>query len=114
MSQLQVSLLGEPIMKHGEDKLTFSTRKALALLVYLAVEGGAHAKPSPNPSGQNWMPSMDAPPYVLPSSSCVSSLSARTVQASRRTCWLSAIRLDSIRTAHSCWTFASLKLSASK
>jgi len=36
MSQLQLSLLGEPIVKHGEQTLTFSTRKALALLVYLA------------------------------------------------------------------------------
>jgi DNA-binding SARP family transcriptional activator len=44
MSQLQLSLLGEPIVKHGEDTLTFSTRKALALLVYLAVEGGLHTR----------------------------------------------------------------------
>jgi len=44
MSQLQLSLLGEPIVKHGEDTLTFSTRKALALLVYLAVEGGTHTR----------------------------------------------------------------------
>src|SRR6266576_4840385 len=40
MSQLQLSLLGTPVVKHGERTLTFSTRKALALLVYLAVEGG--------------------------------------------------------------------------
>src|SRR6266851_10289813 len=44
MSQLHLSLLGEPIVKHGEDTLTFSTRKALALLVYLAVEGGTHTR----------------------------------------------------------------------
>ena len=44
MSQLQVALLGEPIVKHGEQTLIFSTRKALALLVYLAVEGGAHTR----------------------------------------------------------------------
>ncbi len=44
MSQLYLSLLGEPIVKHGEDTLTFSTRKALALLVYLAVEGGTHTR----------------------------------------------------------------------
>jgi DNA-binding SARP family transcriptional activator len=44
MSQLHLSLLGEPIMKHGEEILTFSTRKALALLVYLAVEGGTHTR----------------------------------------------------------------------
>ncbi len=28
MSQLQLSLLGEPIVKHGEDTLTFTTCKA--------------------------------------------------------------------------------------
>jgi DNA-binding SARP family transcriptional activator len=44
MCQLQLSLFGVPIVKHGEKTLTFSTRKALALLVYLAVEGGAHAR----------------------------------------------------------------------
>src|SRR5438128_4842610 len=44
MSQLQLSLLGTPIVKHGERTLTFSTRKALALLVYLAVEGGIHTR----------------------------------------------------------------------
>jgi DNA-binding SARP family transcriptional activator len=44
MSQLQLSLLGEPIIKHAERALTFSTRKALALLVYLAVEGGMHTR----------------------------------------------------------------------
>jgi DNA-binding SARP family transcriptional activator len=44
MSQLQMSLLGAPVVKHGERTLTFSTRKALALLVYLAVEGGLHTR----------------------------------------------------------------------
>src|ERR1700736_4382595 len=44
MSQLHLSLFGVPIVKHGERTLTFSTRKALALLVYLAVEGGLHAR----------------------------------------------------------------------
>src|SRR5438270_2390504 len=44
MSQLQLSLLGTPVVKHGECTLTFSTRKALALLVYLAVEGGTHPR----------------------------------------------------------------------
>jgi DNA-binding SARP family transcriptional activator len=44
MCQLQLSLFGVPIVKHGETTLTFSTRKALALLVYLAVEGGAHPR----------------------------------------------------------------------
>src|SRR2546429_4734273 len=44
MSQLQLSLLGTPVVMHGERTLTFSTRKALALLVYLAVEGGRHTR----------------------------------------------------------------------
>src|SRR5712692_7646201 len=44
MSQLQLSLLGVPVVVHGERTLTFSTRKALALLVYLAVEGGTHTR----------------------------------------------------------------------
>src|SRR6266699_1789928 len=44
MSQLRLSLLGTPVVKHGERTLTFSTRKALALLVYLAVEGGTHPR----------------------------------------------------------------------
>jgi DNA-binding SARP family transcriptional activator len=44
MSQLHLSLLGTPVVKHGEHTLTFSTRKALALLVYLAVEGGLHPR----------------------------------------------------------------------
>src|SRR5260370_6922049 len=44
MSQLQLSLLGTPVVKHGEHTITFSTRKALALLVYLAVEGGTHPR----------------------------------------------------------------------
>jgi DNA-binding SARP family transcriptional activator len=44
MSQLQLSLLGTPEVKHGERTLTFSTRKALALLAYLTVEGGMHPR----------------------------------------------------------------------
>src|SRR5260370_3187617 len=44
MSQLHLSLFGVPIVKHGERTITFSTRKALALLVYLAVEGGTHRR----------------------------------------------------------------------
>src|SRR5690349_24857594 len=40
MCQLQLSLFDVPVVKHGQMTLTFSTRKALALLVYLAVEGG--------------------------------------------------------------------------
>jgi hypothetical protein len=46
MSQLQLSLLGAPIIQHGERKLAFSTRKALALLIYLAVENKSHTRQS--------------------------------------------------------------------
>src|SRR5437763_2874691 len=44
MSDLRLSLLGSPVVRNGERTLTFSTRKALALLVYLAVEGGLHTR----------------------------------------------------------------------
>jgi DNA-binding SARP family transcriptional activator len=44
MCQLRLSLFGVPIVKHGETTLTFSTRKALALLVCLAVEGRLHTR----------------------------------------------------------------------
>ena len=57
MSKLHLSLLGEPIVKHGEDTLTFSTRKALALLVYLAVEGGTHARKT---LSESFWPELDA------------------------------------------------------
>src|SRR5438445_8634951 len=57
MSQLQLSLLGEPIVKHGERTLTFSTRKALALLVYLAVEGGMQPRKT---LSESFWPELDA------------------------------------------------------
>ena len=57
MSQLQMSLLGTPVVKHGEDTLTFSTRKALALLVYLAVEGGTHTRKT---LSESFWPELDA------------------------------------------------------
>ena len=57
MSQLQLTLLGEPIVKHGEDTLTFSTRKVLALLVYLAVEGGTHTRKT---LSESFWPELDA------------------------------------------------------
>jgi DNA-binding SARP family transcriptional activator len=57
MSQLQLSLLGEPIVKHGEQTLTFPTRKALALLVYLAVEGGLHPRKT---LSESFWPELDA------------------------------------------------------
>jgi DNA-binding SARP family transcriptional activator len=57
MCQLQLSLFGVPIVKHGEHTLTFSTRKALALLVYLAVEGGTHARKT---LSESFWPELDA------------------------------------------------------
>src|SRR5215469_18484963 len=57
MSQLQLSLLGTPMVKHGEHMLTFSTRKALALLVYLIVEGGTHSRKT---LSESFWPELDA------------------------------------------------------
>jgi len=57
MSQLQLSLLGTPEVKHGEHILTFSTRKALALLIYLAVEGGTHTRKA---LSESFWPELDA------------------------------------------------------
>src|SRR5256886_16526571 len=57
MSQLQLSLLGTPVVKHGERTLTFSTRKAQALLVYLAVEGGTHPRKT---LSESFWPELDA------------------------------------------------------
>src|SRR3972149_10814302 len=39
-SQLHLHLLGPPEVRLGEKLLTFPTRKTLALLIYLALEGG--------------------------------------------------------------------------
>jgi DNA-binding SARP family transcriptional activator/Flp pilus assembly protein TadD len=44
MSHLSLMLLGTPIVQHAERVVTFRTRKALALLSYLAVEGGLHSR----------------------------------------------------------------------
>ena len=40
MSRLHLYLLGPPEVRLGEKPLTFPTRKTLALLIYLALEGG--------------------------------------------------------------------------
>ena len=40
MSRLTLAFLGPPKVQHGDRSLSFRTRKTLALLVYLAVEGG--------------------------------------------------------------------------
>ena len=44
MSTLHLSVLGSPQVLHGESHPSFSTRKELALLLYLAVEGGSHTR----------------------------------------------------------------------
>ncbi len=43
MSHLSLALLGTPNVRHAERALKFRSRKELALLIYLAVEGGLHS-----------------------------------------------------------------------
>src|SRR5688500_20173502 len=44
MGLLRLAFLGAPEVHHGGRAVTFPTRKALALLAYLAVEGGQHTR----------------------------------------------------------------------
>jgi DNA-binding SARP family transcriptional activator/tetratricopeptide (TPR) repeat protein len=44
MPQLTIQLLGSPELTVGGQPITFRTRKVLALLVYLIVEGGMHSR----------------------------------------------------------------------
>ena len=44
MGVLSLSVLGTPEVFHDDTRLTFSLRKAQALLLYLAVEGGMHPR----------------------------------------------------------------------
>src|SRR5215207_5749695 len=44
MARLNVAVLGAPEIRHGARSVTFPTRKALAVLVYLLVEGGTHRR----------------------------------------------------------------------
>src|ERR671922_739876 len=44
MNQLSLKFLGHPEIYYGEQPLKLPTRKALALLVYLVVEGGVHSR----------------------------------------------------------------------
>src|SRR6266849_6138293 len=44
MSLLRVAVLGSPEVFHDGSRLTFALRKAQALLLYLAVEGGMHPR----------------------------------------------------------------------
>src|SRR2546430_17121743 len=44
MGLLRLAVLGSPEVSHDGSRLTFSLRKPLALLLYLAVEGGMHPR----------------------------------------------------------------------
>src|SRR5919108_646810 len=44
MGLLRLAFLGTPEVHHSGRVVTFPTRKALALLAYLAVEGGRHTR----------------------------------------------------------------------
>ena len=44
MGQIRMALLGTPDIRHAGEQLTVPTRKALALLAYLVVDGGAHTR----------------------------------------------------------------------
>ena len=44
MGRLELAWLGTPEVRHAGAAVTFPTRKALALLAYLAVEGGMHSR----------------------------------------------------------------------
>src|SRR5713101_1444796 len=52
MGDLCFTLLGPPEVRHADQTLLFSTRKELALLIYLAVEGRIHLRK--NLSEQFW------------------------------------------------------------
>jgi DNA-binding SARP family transcriptional activator len=44
MAQLHLALLGPPEVRFGDEVVAFATRKTLALLAYLALEGGAQPR----------------------------------------------------------------------
>ena len=44
MGLLHLAVLGPPEVVHDGSRLTFALRKAEALLLYLAVEGGLHPR----------------------------------------------------------------------
>src|ERR1700737_2257294 len=44
MGDLYFTLLGPPEVRHSNQVLLFTTRKELALLIYLAVEGRVHLR----------------------------------------------------------------------
>lgn len=44
MSRLKLALLGEPVVRHGGRRIKFRTHKSMALLSFLAVQGGIHSR----------------------------------------------------------------------
>src|SRR5215212_3016660 len=44
MAVLSVAVLGPPDVRHDQRPLTFPTRKTLAILIYVLVEGGVHPR----------------------------------------------------------------------
>ena len=44
MGLLRLAVFGPPEVFHDEHRLSFALRKAEALLLYLAVEGGMHSR----------------------------------------------------------------------
>src|SRR4051812_7555008 len=46
MGRLTLATLGAVEVRHNGEALSFRTRKSLALLIYLAVEGGLHSRES--------------------------------------------------------------------
>jgi DNA-binding SARP family transcriptional activator len=115
MSQLQLLLLGTPIVKHGEHILSFSSRKALALLVYLAVEGGTHTRKTLT---ESFWPELDAEhgrAALRATLLELCKLLERCHETGERAHLRSnAIRLESSRAASPFWIFSSSNLPASK
>jgi DNA-binding SARP family transcriptional activator len=115
MSQLQLLLLGTPIVKHSEHILAFSTRKALALLVYLAVEGGTHTRKT---LSESFWPELDAEHGRAALRATLLEMRKLLERShgpvSPLTCRSNAIRLESSRAASPFWIFSSSNLPASK
>src|SRR5258706_9602521 len=44
MSTIMLNILGAPTVSYAGQRLTFRNRKALALLIYLALESGSHSR----------------------------------------------------------------------
>ena len=67
MGLLRLAVLGPPQVYHDGRRLTFALRKAQALLLYLAVEGGMHPVANwPPCCGPTVSPTLHAPPCATP------------------------------------------------